>query len=711
MTFSKEDLISKILKKKESKTRTSNDSSGIYPVLKHSGKKRGLLSPAQRRIYVLSQMNGQKDIAYNLPEVLKIKGEFTAEQAQNTIEQVVLRHDILRTAFVMEEGKIYQEVHEQVDFKVEHVKLAAREFDTWLQNFIRPFDLTQPCLLRCALVNTEEDRFLVFDSHHIIGDGFSAGIINREFALAAQGGKLSFTRFQYLDYVDWVDQMVASKVFKKQEEFWLKKLSGSIPVLDLPLDYARPDRKDFLGATVEFSLGELSTPLRALFRTEKVTLFTGLISAYAVFLSKITQQEDIFIATPVVNRPLPEMQNLPGMFVNTLPVITHPNSESGFIDFLHKVKMSAFDCQQNADCDISHIVEKLGIKRNAARNPLFDTLFVLQVKTLDMFNDSAIGIEPYPFNRGRSQFDLSLEAVERGEEIVFKLDYATALFSEKTIVRFRDQFLTLIENLIETPHAKIKELSLINQQQAQDLIQWESAIQQHQMHPISDVFEKIAAQRGDATALIFEGETLSYRDLAQKVQNLAFYLRSLGVGRGDYVCLLQERSFEMIIAIFAVIKTGAAYVPIDPDYPDERVKFTVENCGAKYLITQPEAAQQKTELIAQLPAEIISDISTHLEGNHKLETLNDVTDVMYVIYTSGTTGVPKGVMVEHRCLYALLNGNKKLDFSAEDRWVLFHSFAFDVSVWEIFASLLNGSSLLIPPKKITRDTQAFRRLV
>lgn len=414
MTFRNEDLISKILKKQDIKARSQKDNSNEYPALKHIGKKRGLLSPAQKRIYVLSQMNGQKDIAYNLPEVLKIKGEFSLEQAQSTIEQVIQRHDILRTAFVMEGGKIYQEVSDSVNFKVESVILAAASFDKWLQEFIRPFNLTQPCLLRCALVNTETDRFLVFDSHHIIGDGFSAGIINKEFALAAQKEKLLFTRFQYLDYVDWVDQMMASKTFKKQEDFWLKNLSGPIPVLDLPLDYARPDRKDFLGATVEFSLGDLSGSMRALFRSEKVTLFTGLISVYAIFLSKITQQDDIFIATPVVNRPLPDMQNLPGMFVNTLPIITNPASETGFIDFLHQVKMSAFACQQNADCDISHIVEKLGIKRNASRNPLFDTLFVLQVKNLDMFNGTSIGIEPCSFNRGRSQFDLSLEAVERG---------------------------------------------------------------------------------------------------------------------------------------------------------------------------------------------------------------------------------------------------------------------------------------------------------
>ncbi|WP_045857585.1 non-ribosomal peptide synthetase [Teredinibacter purpureus] len=711
MTINKNDLIKKLLNKKNSKRKSALTAEKSYPRLRAAGHKKGTLSPAQRRIYLLSKMNGQKDVAYNLPEVLKVTGEYSIEQAQRTVENVIKRHDILRTAFTMEEGVIVQEVHENVEFNVDNIVVSHEEFDSWLEGYIRPFDLEKPCLLRCALVEAGTDQYIVFDSHHIIGDGFSAGIVNSEFARADQPENLAAPTFQYLDYVNWTKQFLRSENFKKQESYWLKALSGNIPLLDLPLDIARPERKDFLGATVEFSLGDASESLRALFKAERITLFTGLISAYSVFLSKLTQQESIYIATPVAGRPLPEMQNLPGMFVNTLPVITRPRSALSFSEFLHEVKQAAFACQQNADCDVSHIVDRLGLKRNPSRNPLFDTLFVLQVKNLDTFDNTSLGIEPYAFNRGRSQFDLSMEAVERGSEIVFKLDYATALFSEETVLRFRDQFLNLLQEIVAEPSATLASLSLIDKRTSERLSRWVPPIQLDQMAPIGDVFDQVSNRFPNQTALMFEGAALTYRELNQKVHNLAFNLKEKGVVEGDFVALLLDRSFDMIISIFAIIKAGAAYVPIDPDYPDERVQFTLQDSNAKLLITQPHICNAKERLFSTLSLGIVENVSDYLEGDHSVLTRNRVTDVLYVIYTSGTTGVPKGVMVEHRCLFSLIFGNQKLDFSSNDNWVLFHSFAFDVSVWEIFASLLNGSTLFIPPKEITKNTQDFRQYV
>ena len=711
MEVSKKDLISRILKKKESKSQTDIGSSQAYPRLQSTTCKCGPLSPAQKRIYLLSQMNGQKDIAYNLPEVLRIDGELSGEKVDACIREVIRRHDILRTSFAMEDGEIVQQVHEAVEFELVQERIAFAQFDAWLKNFIRPFDLTRPCLLRCALVSTDQGSFVVFDSHHIIGDGFSAGIINSELAKLYQGHKLPPPKFQYLDYVEWNRRMQASPTFKRHEQYWLDALSGHIPILDLPLDYGRPDRKDFLGSTLEFGLGSLAAPLKALFRAEQVTLYTGLIAVYSLFLAKLTNQEDIYIATPVIGRPTPELRELPGMFVNTLPVVTRPRADLGFIEFIHAVKTSVFACLEHADCDISHLVDKLGIKRNAARNPLFDTLFVLQVRNLDTFEDNALNFTPHAFDRLRSQFDLSLEAVERGEDIVFKLDYATALFHRDSIARFRDQLLQLIENVIAAPTSRISELSLLSAQQQHALCQWQTPLTQETMRPISDVFEEAAARMGDKSALIHEGRHLSYRELAKKVQSLAAFLRASGVGRDDFVCLLLDRSFDMIVAILAVIKAGGAYVPIEPDCPEDRIKFIVEDCKPKFLITQADVACDKADFLEALSVDVIADISQHCVGERRLETINEPSDLMYLIYTSGTTGLPKGVMVEHRCLYALLKGNHQLDFSADDRWALFHSYAFDVSVWEIFASLLHGCTLLLIPKKTTRDTPAVRRLI
>ena len=719
MDVSKKDLISKILRKKEAQGGRlvgegvgAGMPAGLQATRAHSGP----LSAAQRRIYLLCQMNGQKDIAYNLPEVLRVEGELSADKVQACLRQLIRRHDILRTSFVMEEGDIVQRVHapEEVHFKLEQAQLCHAELDSWLRHFIRPFDLTQPCQMRCALVTTEEGCFVVFDSHHLIGDGFSAGLINSELARLYQGQVLPAPRFQYLDYVAWAQRQQALPAFKAHEQYWLQALAQPSPLLELPLDFDRPERKDFLGATLEFSLGALAAPLKALVRAEKLTLHAGLMAVYALFLSKLSGQDDITIATPVLGRPLPELREVPGMFVNTLPVITRPRAGLRFTDFMHEVKAATHACIEHADCDVSHLVETLGIRRNAARNPLFDTLFVLQVRTLDSFGEHALQFTPQAFDRARSQFDLSLEALERGEDIVFKLDYATALFRRETLERWRDQLLQLITHIVAKPQAQLRELSLLSAAQAAQLCAWPATMGLQDMRPIGSVFEETAARMGERTALVHEGRRLSYRELAQRVNGLAAHLRAQGVGRNEFVALLMDRSFDMVVALLAVIKAGAAYVPIEPDCPEDRLDFILSDCQPRCLITQPPVAQDKAALFEALRARglpLIEDIGAHGPSDAPLAECNEPADLLYLIYTSGTTGSPKGVMVEHRCLYALLYGNPRLDFSAEDRWALFHSYAFDVSVWEIFGALLNGSSLLIIPKKTTRDTVAVRRLV
>ncbi|MBB2486418.1 amino acid adenylation domain-containing protein [Mitsuaria sp. WAJ17] len=717
MDVSKKDLISKILRKKEAQGgRPMGEGAGMPAGLQASRARSGPLSAAQRRIYLLCQMNGQKDIAYNLPEVLRVEGELSPDKVQACLRQLVRRHDILRTSFVMEEGDIVQRVHapEAVNFELEQAQLAHADLDAWLRHFIRPFDLTQPCQMRCALVTTEEGSFVVFDSHHLIGDGFSAGLINSELARLYQGQVLPAPRFQYLDYVAWARRQQELPAFKAHEQYWLQALAQPSPLLELPLDFDRPERKDFLGATLEFSLGALAAPLKSLVRAEKLTLHAGLMAVYALFLSKLSGQEDITIATPVLGRPLPELREVPGMFVNTLPVVTRPRAELRFTDFMHEVKAATHACIEHADCDVSHLVEKLGIRRNAARNPLFDTLFVLQVRTLDSFGEHALQFTPQAFDRARSQFDLSLEALERGEDIVFKLDYATALFRRETLERWRDQLLQLITHIVAKPQARLREMSLLSAAQAAQLCAWPATIGLQDMRPIGSVFEETAARMGERTALVHEGRRLSYHELARRVNGLAAHLREQGVGRNEFVALLMDRSFDMVVALLAVIKAGAAYVPIEPDCPDERLDFILSDCQPRCLITQPPVVQDKAALFEALRAKglpLIEDIGAHGPADAVLAECNEPSDLLYLIYTSGTTGSPKGVMVEHRCLYALLYGNPKLDFSPEDRWALFHSYAFDVSVWEIFGALLNGSSLLIIPKKTTRDTLAVRRLV
>ncbi|HLO95739.1 MAG TPA: amino acid adenylation domain-containing protein, partial [Burkholderiaceae bacterium] len=306
------------------------------------------------------------------------------------------------------------------------------------------------------------------------------------------------------------------------------------------------------------------------------------------------------------------------------------------------------------------------------------------------------------------------EAVERGEDIVFKLDYATALFRRETVERWRDQLLQLITQIVARPQARLEELSLLSRAQEAQLCAWPATLALTDMRPIGSVFEQTAARMGERTALVHEGRRLSYRELARRVNGLAAHLRGMGLGRDDFVALVMDRSFDMIVALLAVIRAGAAYVPIEPDCPEDRLAFILSDCQPRCLITQPQVAQDRAALFETLRAQglpLIEDVGMLGPSDEVLEERNAPADLLYLIYTSGTTGMPKGVMVEHRCLYALLYGNPRLDFSPEDRWALFHSYAFDVSVWEIFGALLNGSSLLIIPKKTTRDTVAVRRLV
>ena len=712
MSADKKELLRRILEKQKAAPKTAAAAVAAQPAasaLKARRLKQGVLSPAQRRLYALYQLN-PKDTAYNLPEMLRFDAPLSREQVQAAVGRVIARHDILRSSFHMRDGQVVQQVHDSVPFKVEQVAVESQALDDWMRGFVRPFDLSVPCQLRCALVQAGAHNYLVFDSHHIIGDGFSWGLINAELAAAYQGRELPAPEFQYLDYVSWFEQWRATPDFTRQEQYWLGRLQGALPLLELPTDHPRPEKRDAVGSNIEFGLGALAAPLKALFRAENVTLYAGLMSVYALFLAKLSGQREVVVGTPVMGRRLAPLRQMPGMFGNTLPILASLPPEASFRELLQQVKGAVLDCLQHQDVDISLLVDKLALPRDPSRNPLFDTLFVLQVRNLDVFGGTDLGFEPRHFDRQRAQFDLALEAVERGDDIVFKLDYATALFTPETIARWRDQLLELVAQVIASPGALLKDLSLLGAAQRQAMLQWQSPLEAAQLRPIPALFEETADRRGDGVALILGDESLSYRELHRRVQAAARQLRAAGVQRHDRVCLLQDRSFEMVVAILAVIQAGAAYVPIDPDYPDDRIRFTIEDCGARHLITQPAIARDKAALLAGLPLTVIDSLDTESAGE-PLPVVNEPADLLYVIYTSGTTGQPKGVMVEHQCLYGLLRGNRLPAYGEADRWTLFHSYAFDFSVWEIFAPLLSGGSLVIVPKKVARDTLAFHRLL
>ncbi|WP_157261697.1 condensation domain-containing protein, partial [Paenibacillus sp. A3] len=559
------------------------------------------LSSAQKRLFILHQLEGAEQ-SYNMPGAMLLEGALDRERFEEAFRGLIARHETLRTGFEMVNGEALQRIYPQVDFAVEYVQASEEAAGEVVQDFVRTFDLAKPPLLRVGLVELAEERYiLMFDMHHIISDGVSMEVLVEEFVRLYDGEELEPLRIQYKDYAAWQQSDAQQEQLKRQEAYWLDQFQGELPVLEMPTDYARPAVQSYEGHTLHFFMdAQKSEGLKRLAAESGATLYMVLLAAYTILLHKYTGQQDVVVGTPIAGRNHSDVQSLIGMFINTLAIRSYPAGEKTFLAYLEEMKETMFGAYEHQNYPFEELVDKVQVARDLSRNPLFDTMFTLQNTESKDFDLEGLRLAPYPSEYGMAKFDLSLDVIEDNDGLEYVLEYATALYKRETAERLAKHFEQLLEAIVSDPGAKIATLDLLTVEEQEQIHAFNPAVSELAPEKtFHRLFEEQAARTPEATAVMYEDKHLTYGELNEQANRLAYTLREGGIGRESIVGILADRSIDLLVGVMAVWKAGGAYVPLDPEYPSDRIRFMLVDSGATVLLTQTHLQDQAQAWLAE----------------------------------------------------------------------------------------------------------------
>jgi amino acid adenylation domain-containing protein len=688
------------------------------------------LSPAQERLWFLDRLEGGSAF-YNIPLALRLAGALDVAALERALGEIVRRHGALRTTFAEVDGAAVQVVAPFTGFSVPVEDLAAledgaREAEVRVrvrESAARPFDLRAGPLFRASLLRLANDEHvLLLCMHHIVSDGWSLGVLLRELAALygafrdGLGSPLPELPVQYADYARWRRDQMRGEAMNAQLAYWKARLSGAPTLLELPTDRPRPPVQSYRGARerVELSAG-LMERLEELGRREGATLYMVLLGAFQVLLGKYAGSEDIVVGSPIAGRTWGEVESLIGFFADTLVLRTDLGGDPGFREVLRRVRETTLGAFEHQDVPFERLVAELQPERSMSHAPLFQVVFTLQNALGDVEGLPGLATDVVPAEAETTQFDLGLAVGALDEGAAASLTYATDLFDAATIRRMLGHLQRVLEQVADDADVRISALALLSDsERAQVVDEWNRVETEYPADRcIHAIFEAQAAKTPDAVAVTFEDQSLTYAELNARANRLAHHLVARGVGPEVRVGLFLERGLEMVITILGVLKAGGAYVPLDPAYPVDRVAFALSDAGVPVLLTQDSLretcpAQDGIEIISldRASAEIASESAENPASGATPESL------AYVIYTSGSTGTPKGALIEHRNVARLFSATDRwFGFDKTDVWTLFHSSAFDFSVWEIWGALLYGGRLVVVPVDVSRDADAFHALV
>ncbi|WP_366559841.1 amino acid adenylation domain-containing protein [Bacillus velezensis] len=664
------------------------------------------VSSAQKRMYVLQQLE-DGGVGYNMPAVLELTGPLDRGRLEETFRQLVERHESLRTSFETgPDGEPVQRIHDSVPFQLDEAESADA--------FVRPFCLEEAPLFRAALVKESDERHLLLtDMHHIISDGVSVNTLIKEFGELYAGRSLAPMRLQYKDYAVWQRSFQEKEGYQKQEAYWLKRLEGELPVLELPADKPRPAVRSFAGGSVSCALdAETASGLHRIARDHGSTLYMVLLAAYNTLLARLSGQEDIIVGSPIAGRPHKDLEPILGMFVNTLAIRTEPKGDKRFTDYLAEVRQAALEAYEHQDYSFEELVERLGVQRDTSRNPLFDVMFVLQNMERESLVLNKLHLaQAADTSHKTAKFDATLYASEGSDgSISFDFEFNTDIYQKQTIEKWLCYFTRILTKVIENQAIPLGDIHVLDNAETNRVIyqfnQTKSDYPRHET--ISRLFERQAKETPDARAVVYDGQILTYRELNERANRIAAALRSNGVGPESVVALLTGRTTELASGILGILKAGGAYLPIGDDVPRERAEWMLKDCKADILL--------QSDKLDGLPLSgkrlFIEDIQTKAGlSSENPEPLGGPESLAYMIYTSGSTGAPKGVMIEQRSVIRLVKNSNYIDFTPEDRLLFTSSLGFDVTTFEIFGPLLNGASLYVSDQETYLDSDVLETFI
>ncbi len=682
------------------------------------------LSFAQERQWFLWQLEPES-AAYHIPSALRLRGRLDVDALQRSFDSLVARHETLRTRFRLEGGRSYQQVQPAVSVSIEREQFGEEGLIERIQAIVvQPFDLERGPLLRVNLLQlAEDDHVLVLVQHHIVSDGWSMQVMVEElvqlYAGYSQGLDvvLPALPIQYADYALWQRSWMEAGEKERQLAYWTGLLGGEQPVLELPFDRPRPARQSHRGAQLGFELPrELVEAVRALAQREGASSFMLLLASFQALLYRYSGQADIRVGVPIANRNRVETERLIGFFVNTQVLKADINGRMGFDELLAQARQRALEAQAHQDLPFEQLVEALQPERNASHNPLFQVLFNHQSEIRSVTPEvqlEDLRLEGLAWDGQTAQFDLTLDIQEDENGIWASFDYATDLFDASTVERLAGHWRNLLRGIVANPRQRLGELPLLDApERRQTLSEWNPAQRECAVQgTLQQRFEEQARQRPQAVALILDEQRLSYGELNARANRLAHCLIARGVGADVPVGLALERSLDMLVGLLAILKAGGAYLPLDPAAPEERLAHILDDSGVRLLLTQGHLLER---LPRQAGVEVLAIDGLVLDGYAESDPLPTLSadNLAYVIYTSGSTGKPKGTLLTHRNALRLFSATEAwFGFDERDVWTLFHSYAFDFSVWEIFGALLYGGRLVIVPQWVSRSPEDFYRLL
>ena len=688
----------------EAQTATDSSFEPILPIDRSGDLP---LSFAQQRMWFLYQLESQSPF-YNEGLQLRVEGVLNVEVLQQSINEIIRRHEILRTTFPAVDGKPLQVISPSLAMNIPVLDLQGLEAAE-IQQIVtkearQPFDLSNGPLLRVTLLRLgPESHILVLIMHHIITDGWSMGIFIQELSNLYQTFTVSSPLLlpelpiQYADFAVWQRQWLSEEIQKQQLNYWKQQLANAPPLLELPTDKPRPPVQTFCGATQEFQIDQnLSKQIKIFSQQSGATLFHTLLAAFVVLMFRYSGQDDICIGSPIANRNRREVEPLIGFFVNTLVLRNQIKGNPSFNEFLSQVRQVATSAYTHQDVPFEQVVEALQPERSLSYNPLFQVVFVLENFLLDTLELPDVTLTPQFVERGTSQFDLTLAVWETKQGLIGSWEYNSDLFEPDTIARMTSHFQTLLAAIIANPHQSIGELPLLSQpERHQLLVEWNDTYTPYPKSKcIHQLFEEQVEKTPNAVAVVYEDESLTYQQLNLRANQLAQYLQTLGVKPEVLVGICIERSPLMVVGLLGILKAGGAYVPLDPAYPQERLAFMLADAQVSVLLTQES-------LVTTLPPHrarvVCLDSATFSTIAENLPHTVTTDNLAYVIYTSGSTGRPKGVQIEHRGLLNLVFWHQQaFAVSSLDRVTQVAGVAFDACGWEIWPYLTAGASIHFP---------------
>ena len=694
---------------------------GSIESVEHNGT--APLSFTQQQFWLLDQAEPNSS-HYNVRTAIRIAGPLDVPRLQKTFEAILVRHEILRTTFILNDGSPVQVIAPWMPLTLgvlDFSRLSASEHEIELQSALtaeaeEAFDLAHGPLLRIKLLKLAEDEHvLLVTVHHIICDAWSIGLLQRELATIYQllGKGESFAprlQLQYADFALWQRSRIQGKVIEEQLDYWKRQLASAPATLELPTDYPRQALQTFNGAQESLLLSaDLSHAIKTMSRREGTTLFMTLLAAFQALLFRYSGQDDVVVGSPVAGRTLVETENVIGAFVNTVVFRGDLSGNPTFREFLGQVRETALEAYAHQEVPFEKLVEELRPDRVTNRTPLFQVMFALQNTSAPELEVEGLTLTALKLSSLSSKFDLTLEVEEEAGDLRASLKYNTDLFAPATIHRMLRHLQKLLEGVVVDPEQRVADLSLLSDAERQKLlVEWnDNRLSFPRDVCIHHLFEVQAAKTPDAIAAEFQGEQLTYRELNARANRLAHYLRKQGVGPEVRVGICIGRSLEMLVGILGVLKAGGAYVPLDPTYPRDRIAFMIEDAELLLVLTRKDLAKDIPGGAAILCIDV--DWET-IAGESDANPLIAATasNVAYVIYTSGSTGNPKGVMIEHRSLVNFtVTATAAYQISPADRILQFASLCFDLSVEEIFPALTRGATIVLRTDEMISSGREF----